>query len=96
MTIKSVSDYLSSGIDEAIVSFVKGMLRFAAAASILYAAKTVEGLNPSTPELVIAVGIIDRALKSAWIYFTATSPVVPSTTTVDTVPGFAAVDGPVA
>lgn len=81
MIITRITTWLSSGIDEAILSFVKGMLRHLAAAAIQYAAYYVGIWHPSTMEAVITQGVIERGLKSLWIYVTASGqpqPIVPT------------------
>lgn len=75
--MKNIKAWLASGRDEAVLSFIYGGLRFVAAAVIGYTIDYLGKLNLSTPEAVIAVGVIDRALKSLWIYTTSGTEVVP-------------------
>lgn len=99
MTFSSVTTWVRSGSDEAILSFVKGMLRHIVAGAIQYAAYYIGAWHPGAMEAVIAQGILERGLKSIWIYVTANGqpdPIVPTpfTEIEDTIPSAQLVDGP--
>lgn len=66
----NLTSWLNAGLDDAILHFVKGGLRFAAAAGIYYAVARLSAFHPGTPEAVAIVGLIDRLLKSGYVWLT--------------------------
>lgn len=92
MNVASVKLWLTSGVDEAILNFVKGLFHAALVGAAMYATVKIEGFKPTTPEAVMIYALAYRTWKSFLVYVGITGevkasvPVSNYSTTTDFVP----------
>lgn len=68
MNISYLKAWLAAGFDQAVLSFVYGLLRWMAAAGLVYTSNYIHNFHFTTAEALLVVAIIDRLIKSSYIY----------------------------
>jgi hypothetical protein len=89
MNVSNFKTWLTSGIDEAILDFAKGLFHAALVGGALYVASRLEGWHPDTQNGIIAYVIAYRVWKAFLVYVGISGDVktsVPSTSTSGIIP----------